>query len=238
VFVCGRYGLFRDPGPIVRALGGRTRGNFRFVPHYNVAPTQPVLGIANDPERTLANFHWGLVSNVPGEARRRISTINARIETVATSPLYGPLLPVQRCALFADGYYEWHLRRDGTKQPMWIERRDGRTFAFAGLWQPYFENGAAGLACTIVTQPANPYLAELHERMPVVLAATNARRWLEPGPLETEEALALLEPAQGREWSYHPVGEAVGNVRNDAPELIARAVATQVQPSLFDALEW
>ena len=98
--------------------------------------------------------------------------------------------------------------------------------------------GAAGLACTIVTQPANPYLAELHERMPVVLAATNARRWLEPGPLETEEALALLEPAQGREWSYHPVGEAVGNVRNDAPELIARAVATQVQPSLFDALEW
>jgi putative SOS response-associated peptidase YedK len=192
------------------------------------------LGLANGDDRTLADFHWGLIANAPGDPRRRISTINARIETVASSPLYGPLLPVQRCVLFADGYYEWHIRRDGSKQPMWIERRDRETFAFAGLWQRIFERGAPAFACTIVTQPANPMLAELHERMPVVLTEANAARWLEPHAMVAGEALALLAPAEGREWRYHPVGDAVGNVRNDDPSLLLPVEPRTVQPSLFD----
>jgi len=195
-----------------------------------------VLGLRNVPVRELSELRWGLVTNVAGEPRRRISTINARIETVATSPLYGPLLPDRRCVLFADGYYEWQVRSDGSKQPMWIERRDGSTFAFAGLWDDAFENGELVAACTIVTQPANPVLAALHERMPAVLATAAAGEWLTPERLEPADALRLLAPADGREWTYRPVSNAVGNVRNDSPDLIAPAEAAPVAPSLFDAL--
>jgi putative SOS response-associated peptidase YedK len=234
--MCGRYGLFHDPMPLLRALGGLAATTHRFVPHYNVAPQQRVLGLANDPVRRLGELRWGLVTNVTGEPARRISTINARIETVATSPLYGPLLPVRRCVLFADGYYEWHVRSDGSKQPMWIERRDRATFAFAGLWDDALENGEPVRACTIVTQPANPQLAVLHERMPAVLETAAADAWLSAAPLEPQEALGLLSPADGRDWHYHPVGNAVGNVRNDSPDLIAPVPPLPVAPSLFDAL--
>jgi putative SOS response-associated peptidase YedK len=236
--VCGRYGLFRDPSSLVRALGGRVPGDFRFTPHYNVAPTQRVLGLPNVPERELCEMRWGLVTNVPGgDPRRRISTINARIETVATSPLYGPLLPVRRCVLFADGYYEWQVRRDGSKQPMWIERRDRAPFAFAGLWDDASENGEAVVSCTIVTQPANDVLAAVHERMPVVLGESAARDWLSADRVDAEAALALLPPAPAREWTFHAVSGAVGNVRNDAPALIAAVAPESEAPSLFDMLE-
>jgi putative SOS response-associated peptidase YedK len=222
--------------PLVRALGGRAPASYRFEPHYNVAPQQRVLGLTNEPVRELSDLRWGLVTNVAGEPRRHISTINARIETVATSPLYGPLLPLRRCVLFADGYYEWQVRSDGSKQPMWIARRDGATFAFAGLWDGAFENGEPVTACTIVTQPANPELAVLHERMPVVLESVTADRWLSPDRLEPAAALGLLKPADGREWTYVPVSNSVGNVRNDSPDLIAPTDAAPVAPSLFDGI--
>jgi putative SOS response-associated peptidase YedK len=217
--MCGRYGLYRDPRPFARKLRASVAADFSFEPHYNVTPQTPVPAIVNDPACGLTNLRWGLIANK--------STFNARIETLATSPLYGPLLPFSRCIVPADGYYEWRRLSDGTKAPVWIYRSDGEPIAFAGLWD-------AG-ACTIVTQPPNARLAVVHDRMPVVLDEAAALAWLAPGELDPDAALALLRPVQGDELAYHPVARDVGNVRNDRPGLITPVAEPLPQPSLFDA---
>ena len=233
--VCGRYGLYRDPSPFARKLGARVPASFTFAPHYNIAPQTPVLAIRNTPERPLLAMQWGLATRLPTEPLRRMSTFNARIETLATSPLCGPLLPHRRCIVPADGYYEWQRLTDGTKAPVWISRRDGEQLAFAGLWSPDGGDGdATEGSCTIVTQPANALLARYHERMPVVLNQESARAWLEAAALASDDALALLAPIAGDVVDVRNVGAAVGTVRNDGPDLIDAAAAPRVQPTLFD----
>jgi putative SOS response-associated peptidase YedK len=217
--MCGRYGLYRDPRPFARKLRAAVAADFNFEPHYNVTPQTPVPAIVNDSARGLTNLRWGLIANK--------STFNARIETLATSPLYGPLLPFTRCIVPADGYYEWRRLLDGTKAPVWIYRTDGEPIAFAGLWD--------GDACTIVTQPPNERLAAVHNRMPVVLDEAAALAWLAPGELDPQAALVLLQPVRDDELAYHPVSPDVGNVRNDGPDLIAAVAEPLPQPSLFDA---
>jgi len=217
--VCGRYGLYRDPRPFARKLRASVPPGFAFEPHYNVAPQTAVAAIVNDADRRLTTLRWGL--------RPNRSSFNARIETLATSPLYGPLLPYSRCIVPADGYFEWRLLADGSKAPVWIHRADGEQLAFAGLWD--------GDACTIVTEPPNEALARVHDRMPVVLPEDAARAWLSATELPPEEALALLKPLPNDVLVFHPVARDVGNVRNDRPELIDPVAEPQAQPSLFDA---
>lgn len=217
--MCGRYGLYRDPRPFARKLRAAVAPDFVFAPHYNIAPQTPVPAIVNDPARGLTTLRWGLIANK--------MTFNARIETLATSPLYGPLLPRLRCIVPADGYYEWRQLADGTKAPVWIHRTDGDQIAFAGLW----DEGAF----TIVTQSPNARLAAVHDRMPVVLDDDAARGWLAPEELEPGAAIALLQSVPEDALAYHSVARDVGNVRNDRADLIEPVAAALPQPSLFDA---
>jgi putative SOS response-associated peptidase YedK len=229
--MCGRYGLYRDPAQFARKLGARVSIGFSFAPHYNIAPQTAVPVVANAPERELRAMQWGLSTGYRGDGAARISTFNARIETLATSPLYGPLLPYRRCIVPADGYYEWQRLADGTKAPVWVSRSDGEPFALAGLWS---DDGAEA-SCTIVTQPANPLLARFHERMPVALEREAALAWLTSAILESEAALGLLQPIAPAAVAVHAVGPAVGNVRNDSPDLIRPVEPPRAQPTLFDA---
>jgi putative SOS response-associated peptidase YedK len=185
-----------------------------------------VLAIVNTPERELREMRWGLLPRFAERSPVRRSTFNARIETLATSPLYGPLLPSQRCVVLADGYYEWPPQPGGIPAPTWIARRDGATIVFAGLYDAD--------SVTIVTQPPNDTLARVHDRMPAALALDVADRWLTPAILTPQDALALLEPSDGNLWTYHRVGRAVGNARIDGPELI-EPVNAESEPS--DQLE-
>jgi len=235
--MCGRYGLYRDPSPFARAIRARVPPGYAFAPRYNVAPTDPVLGVTSRPDREIVSLRWGLVPRYGSSAKpvRRLSTINARIETVATSPLYGPLLGRGRCIVFADGYYEWPRDENGATAPVWIERADRAPFAFAGLYSGInHPDGSRTRSCAIVTQVPNETIARVHDRMPVVLDAPEADAWLVPGELEPAAALALLPPSDPAVWTYRRVSRAVGNVRNDGPALIAPLEGSETQPSLFE----
>ncbi len=186
--------------------------NAAFAPRYNIAPTAQVLAITNAPLRELREMRWGLLPRFTERKPLRRSTFNARIETLATSPMYGPLLPAQRCVVLADGYYEWPPQPGGTAAPIWIARRDGATIAFAGLYDAD--------AVTIVTQPPNETLARVHDRMPAALDVDAADAWLTPDTLAPGAALALLAPSDPSLWTYHRVGRAVGNARSEGPQLI------------------
>jgi len=74
----------------------------------------------------------------------------------------------------------------------------------------------------IITADSAGGMVDIHDRRPVVLTPELAREWLDPAtPKERAEQMVFHqgEPAEAFEW--FKVGTAVGNVRNNGPELIA-----------------
>jgi putative SOS response-associated peptidase YedK len=235
--MCARFTLMKSPWLTARSLGSKSVER-ALRSRYNVAPTQPITAILNDPDRTVEDVRWGLVpQRAEHPSAMRISTFNTRIETIAKAPTYRDAFRTTRCAIFADGFYEWRGDADGGKTPMWIHRKDDRPFVFAGLWDVWHGDGETVTSATIVTQPANAFMQTIHSRMPVVLDIERANAWLEPGERGPTELLALLEPSPPEIWSAHPVAPRVGNARFDDPALIAPVADTgATAPSLFDTL--
>jgi putative SOS response-associated peptidase YedK len=149
------------------------------------------------------------------EARR---PINARAETVASSPMFMSAFQRRRAIVCADAFFEWQARENGPKQPYTIARYDGETMAFAGIWEGWkAETGKVIRSFTIITTPANQTMKPIHDRMPVILNEASWRVWL--GEQEAD-AGALLQPAPDDLLEVWPVGLAVNSPRNNGPELL------------------
>ena len=165
----------------------------------------------------------------------KLSTFNARIETAATARTYRSAFHERRCAILADGFFEWRKNPDGSKTPMWITRIDEEPFAFAGLWERWRSRSGDETveSCTIVTQPPNSFMESIHSRMPVALDVDQGRAWLEPGPRDSIDLLNILTPTPAELWKAHPVGRRVGNVRFDEPSIIEPVELALPAPTLF-----
>jgi putative SOS response-associated peptidase YedK len=155
--------------------------------------------------------------------------INARAETVATAPAYRAAFARRRCLVPADGWYEWQRRPDAPgKQPFFMTRAvPGDPLVIAGLWEPGGADGAEGGAdgaatCSVVTLAAAGQLAAVHDRMPLLLTPDRWAAWLGEVPV-ADPAELLAAPADRvlAELELRPVGPAVGDVRNNGPELCA-----------------
>src|SRR5262249_44556825 len=148
-------------------------------PRYNIAPTQPIAVVRRVGERrVLEPMQWGFVSRMPVEAKGAAARpINARAETIATTPLFRDAFARRRGIVPADGFYEWQPRGRSSR-PFAVLRRDGAPLAMAAVWER--SEGEAGplVSCAIVTTEANAALAPLHERMPVLLAPEDFATWL------------------------------------------------------------
>ncbi len=146
--------------------------------------------------------------------------INARVETVATSRAFAVPFAQRRCLVPADGWYEW-LRTGGAKQPYFMTRADGDVLAFAGIWTTWGQGDGRRLTFSVLTLPAVGDLALVHDRMPLVLPPRRWEEWL-----TAPDATGLLTappPEYAAGIELRPVGAAVGDVRNDGPDLV-RAV--------------
>jgi putative SOS response-associated peptidase YedK len=215
--VCGRF-AFYSPAEATAALFGAT-GTFDPGPRYNIAPTQDlaaVRGRDGDDGRDLVALRWGLVpfwANDPALGNRMI---NARAETVAEKPAYRAAYRHRRCLVLADGFYEWQ-REGPVKVPWYISLASDEPFAFAGLWERWSskETGESLETATLITTQANDFLAPLHHRMPVILDAERADRWLS-GDNEFLVTASQDSPAL-RAW---PVDRRVNNARNEGEDLI------------------
>jgi putative SOS response-associated peptidase YedK len=189
-------------------------------PSWNVAPTQRAPVVRRHPEsgeRHLDLLSWGLVPRFTKTLAQARRPINARAETAASSGMFRAALAQRRCLVPADAFYEWQVLPGG-KQPYAIARRDGAPLAFAGLWEGWrAPDGEVLRSYAIITTTANATLSMLHERMPVILEPDDWPLWLG----ETAGAPAtLLRPAAAdlvHAWAVDP---AVGNVRNNTPDLL------------------
>ena len=235
--MCGRYSL-ATPGPAaIRerfALGADVEVTRRF----NVAPGQYGLAVTTDGEGSprADNLRWGLVPHWAEDPKIGWRMINARAETVAERPAFREALARRRCLILADGFFEWQHLGPKEKQPWWITRDDGAPFAFAGLWASWRPSGSSAeveplRTFTILTTQATEALADVHDRMPVMLPRESEHDWLDhTAPLEAVEA--LCRPFAGT--ARVAVSALVSNPDNDTPAVIQPVTpAGPSAPTLF-----
>lgn len=219
--MCGRYATTKSNADLSRLFEAVDVAE-PLRASWNVAPTQPVplVRISREHDgRVLDTARWGLVPHWAKDLRAGARMINARAETVAELRSFAPSFAERRCLIPADGWFEW-VRDGKAKQAFYMTPVDRTTLAFAGLWSAWGPESV--LTCSVITTTALGGLAKVHDRMPLILPADRWADWLAGGG----DAERLLQPLPERDLAaieVRPVGAAVGNVRNDGPELIEPA---------------
>ena len=178
-------------------------------------------------ERELRVVRWGLVPFWAKDVKIGSRMINARAETIAEKPAFRRAFAKRRCLLPADGYYEWQAQPGAAKQPMYITRTDGRSLAFAGLYDlwrdPAVERDDPDAwlwTATVITTSAPDELGMIHDRMPMIIDPGSWTDWLDPANNEVADLRALLSPAAASGLTTFPVSTEVNSVRNNGPQLI------------------
>jgi putative SOS response-associated peptidase YedK len=222
--MCGRY-ITKDQRALERELPFLDVKDWpQFEASYNVAPTQPAPVVIASPGGNVCQLmRFGLIPFFAKGVAGKYSTINARVETIETSAAYrGPWKRQQRCLVLASGFYEWHLLPDGkSKQPYFIKPADQDSFAFAGLWDASkADDGTTIYSFTIITLPASPLMAQIHNtkrREPAMLTAADCRTWLGG---TAEQGRALLQPYPDELLVAWPVSRRVNSPNSNDEKLL------------------
>jgi len=234
--MCGRFARKSTREVLADWFGVDLEDQPAFIPSYNVAPQsqQPVVRLgrdSGDPEFAL--MRWGLVPFWAKDAKIGYTTINARAEEAASKPAFREALRKRRCLIPADAFYEWERGDPRNKQAFAIGLKSGEPYAFAGLWERWRPREGEPLeSFSILTTDANEIVEPIHNRMPVILAEKDYRRWLDPIAQE-RLPVDLLRPFPAEETVAWPVSNRVGNVRNDDADLLAPTEANAAQTGLL-----
>jgi putative SOS response-associated peptidase YedK len=233
--MCGRYRLSRRKQIVEEYFDVQSDDDW--TPRYNVAPTQSVPVIRQNPKETrreMSLMRWGLIPSwTKGISGPPV--INARSETAATMPAFRDPIKLRRCLVPADGFYEW-MRTGKAKQPYCFEVNDGELFAFAGLWDRWKDPSGQWIkSCSILTTTPNAVTSAIHDRMPVILDRASYDLWLDPGMKNVEALSDLLKPFDARMMRSYPVSSRVNHVVNDDAACSApvEPPPVQTQTTLF-----
>ncbi|MCC3154145.1 SOS response-associated peptidase [Hymenobacter sp. BT770] len=220
--MCGRY-TFIAPAPVVEQ---RFDAKFTEQPPatFNAAPSQRLPVITNAAPHQIQLLSWGLVPSWSKDPAHGPKPINARAETLAEKPSFRQLLDRRRCLVLADSFYEWQTTPAG-KVPHRILLRSEEPFAFAGLWDEWLDRSTGELhpTFTIVTTDPNALMANIHNRMPVILPSRSAEQaWLDDG-LGMEAHQHLLMPYDAAAMKEYVISKRVNSPANNDAEVLAAA---------------
>ena len=223
--MCGRITQYRQAQDYMQALGlpaFMSEHAAERQASYNTPPgTTPWLIHAFDQDRPMIDtVRWGYRPNWAAEKGIPLA-INARIEKAATGRYFRHMWLHGRVLVPADGWYEW-TGKAGHKQPWYIRRKTDEPLFLAAITnvRPDREN-PEGSGFVIVTAAADAGMVDIHDRCPVVLAAPDARLWLDPDlPAEQAEQLARSMAAPADEFTWYAVSKDVNRVGNSDPHLI------------------
>ena len=220
--MCGRFTLTVDPADLQEAFYWVNFSNLDFAPRYNISPTQPLAVVPNTGENKLDFYTWGLVPFWAKDPAIGSRMINARSETLAEKPSFKNSFKRRRCLILADGFYEWQkVPGSKTKIPTYIRMKNGKPFAFAGLWENWHSaDGSEILSSTIITTQPNELIKPIHNRMPVILPESTYELWLTPGEVAPQELSPILLPFNSDQMEAYPVSSLVNNPRNDSSNCI------------------
>jgi putative SOS response-associated peptidase YedK len=212
--MCGRYTLFKLEQLLNLFPWLKLPTQVR--PRYNIAPTQPVLALADETPTQLDYFHWGLIPSWAKDRAVGSRMINARAETLAAKPAFRALLRTRRCLVPADGFYEWRREPDGSKTPMYVRMKSAEPFMLAGLWDRWHDpTGGVIRSCTLITTTPNTLMQDIHDRMPVIVPPDRYQQWL-----EGSDAAPLLQSFPAEQMEAYPVSRRVNKPANDAADCV------------------
>lgn len=190
-------------------------------PRYNIAPTQGVLTVRKEQGKKIRQFttmRWGLIPSWAKDMSIGNKTLNARSETVTTTPAFRDSILTKRCLIPADGFYEWR-KMGSVKQPYCFEVGEGEVFALAGLWDQWTSpDGEIIESCTILTTTPNSLVADLHDRMPVIVPPDKYNLWLDPDVTDFKAICDILKPYDATAMRLYPVNRKLNNSNNDDAE--------------------
>lgn len=151
--------------------------------------------------------------------------INARAETVDEKPSFKHNLQRKRCLVVADGFYEWK-KEGSTKRPHRITLKSNELFGFAGLWDTWNSpTGDSINSCSIITTTPNELMAEIHDRMPVILSRDSELVWLDQSVVESHFLKSLLVPYPADLMIAYEVSTLVNSPKNNGPECLVPVVS-------------
>jgi putative SOS response-associated peptidase YedK len=121
-----------------------------------------------------------------------------------------------RCIVPVDGFFEWKaIKGQRAKQPYAIAMKDGSPFGLAGIWENWKDPASGEWIRTfaIITTESNELVADIHDRMPVILTPADYACWLgeEPDPRD------LMRPFPAEPMRMWPISTRVNKPDNDAP---------------------
>lgn len=223
--MCGRFTLTVGLEEIIQRFQLENEQNVRYVPRYNIAPTQqvPVI-IQSEGERRLVMMRWGLIPRWSKDSGIGSRLINARSETLTQKPAFRRSFFRHRCLVPSDGFFEWTKDEQGKKKPVRIVLEGESIFAFAGLfdrWQD--QEGRVHHSFTIVTTRANEKIKAIHHRMPVILHPAEESVWLDLKQ-DPDQLQAVMEPQESEIFHIYPVSTLVNSPKNDHPKCIQKVV--------------
>ena len=233
--MCGRYRLTAKERYLRDHFG--LDEDPSWTPRWNIAPTQLVPIVRRKGQASGRSFdlvRWGLITSWAKDRSIAAKTINAMSETAAEKPAFRDALRLRRCLVPADSFYEWKSSDGKQKQPFSICMANDSLFAFAGLWERWSDSSGEILeTCTILTTKPNAIVADVHDRMPVILKPNHYNLWLDSkvnNPSFLVDCLKPFDPALMRKY---PVSTRVNRPENDGQSCAQEVPISVAQPALF-----
>ena len=219
--MCTRYLLLRPAAKLGAALGIPDFPSSS--PRYNAAPRQALPVVRRETgsrRREAALLRWGLVPAWAPTPATAAPLINARAESAAEKPAFRDALRQRRCAVPADGFYEWKRTAHGP-MPWLFEHATGGLLLLAGLWERWAGAGAEPLeSFAVLTTAPNALVAPLHDRMPALIPVDALDEWLDAATPPARLA-QLLAPCPESWLRTRAVNPRLNNVANDDASCLA-----------------
>ncbi len=233
--MCNRYRLTHSKQYLAERFQASDEIEDR--PRYNIAPTQPVVTVRKEHGRKTRKFttmRWGLIPSWAKDMTIGSRTLNARSETVTTTPAFRQSILTKRCLIPADGFYEWQ-KMGSVKQPYCFEVGEGEVFAFGGLWDQWRSpDGEIIESCTILTTTPNSLVGDMHDRMPVIVTPDKYDVWLDPDVTDFDAIRDSLKPYDVAQMRCYPVSTKLNNSQNEGAESATPVTLdTPIQARLF-----
>lgn len=213
--MCGRFVLKATPNELITRFGLDECVDLK--PRYNIPPGTEIAAIRQSPEgkRVMHQLKWGLVPHWAKDPGIGSKLNNARGESVAEKPSFREAFKRRRCLIPADGFYEW--KAEGKlKQPYYISLPE--PFVMAGLWESWKSpDGSILRTCCVITTGPNAVMEPIHDRMPVIIAPADWRRWLSAS---VDEVAELVRPYPASTMHAWPVSRRVSKTVDDDAGLI------------------
>jgi len=195
----------------------------RWQREFNIPPTEVAPIIFDHKEkRHLVHALWGLIA--PGteslEEARKVSTFNAKAETLMTRPTFTNAFLKRRCIVPAEAFYEWVGPKSG-RQPLSVQRADRKLLSMAGLfnyWRSKQPEAPPIATFTVVTTEPSKWMARIHNRMPVILQDDQIGTWLDPTLSDARQLSELLKAPPEDFLDCYPVSREMNSVRADLAE--------------------